>query len=1139
MNNLNLIKVSTKILSARFLSILPWVVILIMFFPMSAQAAILDWSANAWAPTGGLTETYSVGGSNVIFAFEDLDGGLTTTADGSPGSPETNIFQTGGTGDTTLFIRTNFTDVFNDEITITIDFTHPGGVSDVSFSLFDMDAASPQWIDESIVTATNGTNTFDPSSIISSVSNQVIGTNTVRGTSSAGNTSANGNATFTFNQTGITQITIVYSNATGTSQPPNHNQWISLHDITFDVPPTVTKQFSPSTITAGGVSTLTIDLGNNDTTAATLSSSLVDNLPAGVTVASPANIGGTCPGTINAPVGGGTITYTNGSSIPAGGCSISVDIASTSIGTVINTIPANALQTDLGSNANAATDNLTVNFAAPAITKGFTTSPINIGGVSTLTLTLSNPNGTALTGAAITDTYPVQIINATPSNVVTTCGGTVTAIDGGPSVSLSGGAIPALGSCTITVEVTSSTAGTHTNTTSVVSTAQAPNSSTASDDLIVNAAPTVSKNFATDPIAYGATSVLTITLGNTNATAATLSAALIDTLPTAGNGDVVIAASPNIGGTCNSADVTAAAGGSTITYAAGASIPSGGCSITVDISSTSTGTHTNTISVGALQTDMGNNTVAANDDITVNPSVAPSVSKIFSPDPISVNGTSTLTITLGNTNGVAAILSADLVDTLPTNVVIENPANIGGTCPGTTNATIGGGTVTYTNGSLIPVGGCTITVDVTSSVAGNYTNTIPVGALQTDIGNNLVAASDNLTINITAPPTVAKSFSPNTINAGGTSQLTVTLGNTNASAITLTANMDDNLPAGVTATSLSGATTCPGTVDISTNTLVRYTNGSSIPGGGCIIVVNVTSSTLGVVTNTIIVGALQTNVGSNASTTRDNLTVNASGGSPSCPSGTTLVTLGTPRNADVVVAGNPFNPTQALGTILSLGSGTNDSNSARLVNSRPTMTLDLTDTVPQNGTIILSIARNNNGGNYDVDSSSDNVSFAGVINFSAGPNDISQQISYTAPSGGTRFVRFTRNGGSLWVDGAQYSQICEPVPQTDLSITKDDGSATYTPGGTATYTITVTNAGPSNANGASVNDILPRGVSFNGSVTCVANGTANCGTITTGNNGGDGTQDYFNAIGINVNAGVGNSAVYTVPVLFSPDMTDY
>jgi len=129
------------------------------------------------------------------------------------------------------------------------------------------------------------------------------------------------------------------------------------------------------------------------------------------------------------------------------------------------------------------------------------------------------------------------------------------------------------------------------------------NTATDSNALSLTA-PTVAKAFSPDTIAVGGTSTLTITLGNTNATDATLTAALIDNLPA----DVVVAATPNIGGTCAAADVTAAAGATTITYASGATIPATtGCTISVDVTSTvvSAPTHDNIIPAGDLETDLG------------------------------------------------------------------------------------------------------------------------------------------------------------------------------------------------------------------------------------------------------------------------------------------------------------------------------------------------------------------------------------------------------------------------------------------------------------------------------------------------------------------------------------------------------
>lgn len=132
---------------------------------------------------------------------------------------------------------------------------------------------------------------------------------------------------------------------------------------------------------------------------------------------------------------------------------------------------------------------------------------------------------------------------------------------------------------------------------------------------------------------------------------------------------------------------------------------------------------------------------------------APTVSQIsFAPAAIPTGGTSQLTITLGNTNaaGGAAALTATLTDTLPAGLTVANPAGIGGSCTvGAVAAAAGGRSVSYSADAVIPVGGCTIQVNVTgTSVARNtyYSDSIPAGALQTNLGNNPAAASGTLTV---------------------------------------------------------------------------------------------------------------------------------------------------------------------------------------------------------------------------------------------------------------------------------------------------------------------------------------------------------------------------------------------------------
>ena len=94
--------------------------------------------------------------------------------------------------------------------------------------------------------------------------------------------------------------------------------------------------------------------------------------------------------------------------------------------------------------------------------------------------------------------------------------------------------------------------------------------------------------------------------------------------------------------------------------------------------------------------------------------------------------------------------------------------------------------------------------------------------------------------------------------------------------------------------------------------------------------------------------------------------------------------------------------------------------------------------------------------------------------------------------------------------------------QVALAVVKTDGSARYTPGGTATYTVTVTNTGPSDAADVTVSDPSARRRDADRSATCVANGVATCGTVT-----GSIGETSFGTTGAQVGAGTGNSLVFT------------
>ncbi len=745
----------------------------------------------------------------------------------------------------------------------------------------------------------------------------------------------------------------VYPNtlAVGALQTSNgNNAAAALATLTVVAPPstpTLAKGFIPVSITTGGISTLTIVLSNPNLLAATLTAALTDTLPAGVVIAGTPNTSTTCGAGV-VTTGAATVTLTGGA-IPAGiigtpgTCTVKVDVTAALAGAYLNTLAVGALQTSNGNNAAAALATLTVVAppAAPTLAKGFIPASVPAGAVSTLTIVLSNPNLVAATlTAALIDSLPVGVfINSTP-NASTTCGaGVVTAVASATTVTLTGGAIPAgiigtPGTCTVKVDVTAPAGGSYVNTLAVgaLQTSIGSNAAAALATLTATPAagpPTLAKGFIPVSITTGGGSTLTITLSNPNPVAATLTAALTDTLPAG----VVIAGTPNASTTCGAGVVTAVAGATTVTLTGGA-IPlgiigtPGTCTVIVDVTGPLAGAYVNTVPAGALKTSNGNYDFATVATLTlVAPPAAPALAKTFIPVSITEGATSTLTIVLSNPNLVAATLTAALTDTLPAGVVIAGTPNAGTTCgAGVVTAVAGATTVTLTGGA-IPAGiigtpgTCTVTVDVTGPLAGAYVNTLAAGALQTSNGNNAAPAVATLTLVAPpAAPALAKTFIPVSITEGATSTLTIVLSNPNLVAATLTAAFTDTLPAGVVIAGAPNAgTTCGvGVVTAVAGATTVTLTGGAIPAGiigtpgTCTVTVDVTGPLAGAYINTLAAGALQTSNGNNAAPAAATLTVVAppsgggggggGGGSTPTPTATLAPATATAAAATAVAA---------------------------------------------------------------------------------------------------------------------------------------------------------------------------------------------------------------------------------------------
>jgi uncharacterized repeat protein (TIGR01451 family) len=101
--------------------------------------------------------------------------------------------------------------------------------------------------------------------------------------------------------------------------------------------------------------------------------------------------------------------------------------------------------------------------------------------------------------------------------------------------------------------------------------------------------------------------------------------------------------------------------------------------------------------------------------------VTPQLDKSFSPTARVVGQTSTLTLTVTNTSELAAKNGWSFTDALPAGLTVSGAAST--TCPSPTlTAPVGGSSVALQANLSVGMASCTVTVPVTSTTAGTYTN---------------------------------------------------------------------------------------------------------------------------------------------------------------------------------------------------------------------------------------------------------------------------------------------------------------------------------------------------------------------------------------------------------------------------------
>src|SRR5215207_441215 len=522
-------------------------------------------------------------------------------------------------------------------------------------------------------------------------------------------------------------------------------------------PLNVTKNFSPGTIWAGELSQLSIVITNNDSNTTLTQASLTDDLPANVFLANPVSStlsGCGASASLTAIGGGSSVTLNNAIIAPNSSCTIRVNVTSDTQGTYLNTIPANALQTQQGL-TNTSPDSARLNVEEVRLTKAFSPSNFAAGATSTLTITLQNPTGSPYTGVNVSDTLPSTVLTVVPGSAVTTCGGSVS-ITPPRTVSLTDGTIPAgsvttPGTCTVIFQVTApagTSTATYLNTIPAggLTTDQGvSNGRPATDSVTVSGVDVTGiKSFSPSNIAPGGNSRLRIEIfapGDTNLT----NFSITDNLPAGLTVSNSTAPTTNGCGATPPLVLTATTGATSISLTNGLILAGQSCRIEVFVTGTATGIYTNTIPPANITNNENRRPV---DDLTATLTVANvanlsiAVVKGFNPLTVFGGSASTMSIQLINSSNVAlngvAFTDNMPMDTTPgTGMILANPLNFNvGTCGGTLSGTPGSNTFSFSGGSLPAGSRCTLTLSVTMTVNGNLTNIIPANAVTTISGTS-------------------------------------------------------------------------------------------------------------------------------------------------------------------------------------------------------------------------------------------------------------------------------------------------------------------------------------------------------------------------------------------------------------------
>ncbi|MFL5737671.1 MAG: hypothetical protein ACJ76P_10065 [Actinomycetota bacterium] len=840
-------------------------------------------------------------------------------------------------------------------------------------------------------------------------------------TCSLGSVAAGATPSITINTTagatggGISNTATVSST---TSDPSNaNNSSTQGTTITPRADLSVTKSDFPDPVVAGNNETYTMVVTNNGPSTAQ-SVQLSDPLPAGTSFVSADSGGSNSAGTVTWNLG----SMANGATTTV---HLTVKVNAGRMSNISNTATVSSSTSDGTPGNNSATAGTTVNTSADlSITKSDAPDPVVAGNPLTYTLNVANAGPSDATNVVVSDPLPggVSYSSATPSQ------GSCSQAAGTVTCSL--GTVSASGTASISIVVTAGASGPLSNTATVSSDVSDPsnanNISTASTTVSPRADLAVTASDSVDPVTAGNNLTYTLNVTNNGPSTAT-GVTLSDAVPT---GTSYVSASPSQG-SCSQAAGTVTCSLGSLANGASASIA---LTVHVDPSRTTPLSDTAAVRSGVVDPNPANDSDTEPTAVSVSADLG--VSKSDASDPAGAGTDLTYAIDVQNSGPSNA-----------TGVVVSDPVPAGTTFVSADNGgTASGGTVTWNLGGLANGASTTlhVTVHIDPARVAPLSNTASVSATSPDPDSGNDSDTEGTTIAVLGDLGVTVSDGQSSVVAGGSTTYAVTLTNHGVSTAAAGVVVSAPIPGGTSGSESEPNCAISGGV-LDCTTAAPLAPGNSVTWHVTLDVdAGYSSGTLDETASITTSTVADTDASNDAATDTDTVAKLAD------------LSVTKSDGADPVVAGNNLTYTISV-----TNNGPSD-----------TTGVVVTDAVP--------------AGTSFVSADSGGSQAAGTVTWNVGAlaDGASATMHVTVAVGAGRQTDLSNTASAS-------SSVTDPVgsndsdtettsvdPHADVSVTQTDAPDPVSVGGDVTYSLTVGNAGPSNAQAVVVTDTIPSGTSF-------------------------------------------------------------